>query len=123
LNLSAEIRKSRRQRRLAGLQDHVPLRPKLSKTQTNRFPQPPLQAVADHAPAERLWHGEADAGPDLTLNRITNSRKVRAGHPNAFVVNLPKIGAPQEPGLLGEGERSLRACSRITWRIELLFRN
>jgi len=123
LNLPAEIRKSRRQGRLAGLQDHVPLRPKLSKAQTNRLPQPPPQAVADHAPTERLCHGEADASPRLTLDRITNSRKVRAGHPKAFVVDFPKIGAPQEPGLLGEGEHSLRACSRITWRIELLFRN
>jgi len=75
----------------------------------DRLAQPALDSIPDHASTERLRHCEANAGPGLPLQSETNSYEEGTGNPAALLVNLLKVGAPQQPRLLGEGETSFRA--------------
>jgi hypothetical protein len=81
----------------------------LSQIQPDRLAQPALDSIPDYAPTERLRHCETYSGPDLPLHREANAGEEGTGHAISLLVNLLKVGAPQQPRLLGEGETSLRA--------------
>ena len=83
-------------------------------------PQSAPEPIANHAAAHSLRRGETHPGPHLPRHPKADHGEVWSRNPKASLVYRKEIGAPQKPGLLGEGKIALRAIDRITWRSERL---
>ena len=84
------------------------------QVEPHRFAHPPLQAVSNHALAQRLRRRQTHPGPPLSFDPQTEGGEVRAGDSQPLLVYLPEIGGPQEPGLLGKRQVSAGGFDRLT---------
>jgi len=94
-----EFRKGRGERGAPWINDDVPLWIELRSVPAERFPHTPLDAVPDHASADRARNREPQSRPWTLVLRPRQKKggEQGAGNALAVVIHFAEVGGAQGP--------------------------
>ncbi len=103
-----EIRERRVERRPTGIDHDIPLRADFRAVQPERFPNPPLDSVADHRAADRPRNGKPQSSCFSGRVRVCQAkgREQGTGKANTVIIDGSEIGSAQNPRSVRKRQRA-----------------
>ena len=113
------------QRRAAGIENDIPLRPDFSAVQSKRLAEAPLDPVPRDRSADGAWHRETQsrAAPRHIRPRHAERSEQGTGKADTVVIRGSKIGSAQDPARGRKRERTAGGGARRSGRTGRLFRH
>ncbi len=103
-----DIRKGRAQHGAPGIDHDIPLRPDFGAMEPERFPNAPLNPVADHRSADRARHGKPQSRRVPGRVRVCQAkgREQGTGESDTVIIDGSEFGSAQNPRSVRKLERA-----------------